>query len=69
MAKGINLGNLLMTGPKFVIPEKKFIKFTVDSVSAEDLVNKYSKNNDKIKMISKFILGGAYQLRFLDYEL
>lgn len=70
LMKGLNISDLSMTGPKFTISENKsIVKFKIEKISIEDLVEKCDKNDSKIKMISKFILGRSYQYRFLDYDI
>lgn len=58
-----------MTGPKFKIPEKAAIKFKIDGdINMEDLIKRCDRNDSKVKLISKFIVDGHYQFRFLDYD-
>lgn len=67
--KGLDFSELIMTGPKFKIPEKAAIKFKIDGdINMEDLIKRCDRNDSKVKLISKFIVDGHYQFRFLDYD-
>lgn len=68
--KGLDISKFAMTGPKIKMPESKYIKFMVDGdITIEDLIEKCKKNDDKVKLLSKFIINdGSYQFRFLEYD-